>query len=359
MPGIGSPDAARAAKAGWRDRFANELYGPLPQPPLSVSTLRQPLLDQGAERLVIELETSIGKFRTDACLWLPDTQDKPVPLICGLDFAGPIGVLSSDSFPLDPTARAYTRPDLGARGGRLTDSLRGTTSYRWPVDLMHRNGYALLISCYGSWTPDDPHLWNQQGVAAFASPQDFGAISCWAWAISRLIDVANGLPEIDTSRIAAVGHSRLGKAALWASAWDDRIRTVFANNSGCAGAAPHAHPVGETLEQLRDAYPHWLRPDVDPSSTTTDQHQLLALTCPRALYIACAEDDIWADPMGTYEALRAASTAWGHDSTDWPNVEEIWQPGLQTSPPPLGYHIRPGGHDLLPYDWRQFFEFLN
>lgn len=358
LPGLGDLSDLRTRQDKWRQDFVRQLYGPVPEPPSSVTVTRRPLDGERAERLIIEVALPSGRFSVDAALWLPDDALCPAPLICGLDFVGPAGMLTSESFPLDPQARIYSRPDYGAKNGALEATLRGTSAYRWPVELMLRHGHAVLVSCYGSWTADDPALWRSHGVAADGASPESGAISCWAWAIGRLIDAAEALPEIDIARVAVAGHSRLGKAALWAAACDGRIGAVLANNSGCGGAAPARHGVGETLAEMATRFPHWLRPGVEVGLPDVDQHQLVALAAPRAVYLASAEDDLWADPLGSYEALRMASAAWGDAPETWPGAADMWTGNRSTVRGALGHHVRPGGHDLLPYDWRRFLDFL-
>lgn len=359
LPPLGDISDLPTRQTAWRSTLAGHLYGPRPETPLALGMERHALANSGAERLLITVTQTRGSFTVDAALWLPQDRKSPAPLICGLDFVGPAGILTSDDFPLDPAARVYSRPEFGAREGRLTNVLRGTSAYRWPVEMMLARGYAVLASCYGSWTPDDATLWKEHGVAAGCDISDTGAISCWAWAISRLIDLATEVPEIDGSRIAVAGHSRLGKAALWAMACDDRISAVLANNSGCAGAAPARHPVGETLTQMAMTFPHWLRPGFDPTLLALDQHHLIACAAPRAVYIASAEDDVWADPLGSYKALQTASEAWGERPSDWRSPDSVWSRDRAFMSGSLGHHIRPGGHDLLPYDWRRFLDFLD
>lgn len=347
------------AQARWRALLADHLYGVVPEAPDEISVTRHPIPAERAERLAITLSHAGQDFTVHAALWLPEGTTGPVPLICGLDFVGPAGVMSTDSFPLDLNAKVYTRPEFGAHTGRLSACLRGTSMYRWPIPLIHQAGFGVLLSCYGSWVPDDVETCQTHGVCPLMDPDQTGAISLWAWAMQRLVDVAQGLPEVDGARIAIAGHSRLGKAALWAAAQDARISAVFANNSGCGGSAPARHPMGETLEQMAQVYPHWTRPTVatDPAKLPFDQHHLLASIAPRAVYLGNAEDDIWADPVGSYHALRAASTCW-LGAKEWPSIEELWLSGRSVQNDALGYHLRPGGHDLLPYDWALFLKFL-
>ena len=209
MPRPATPDV---------EALAREIYGPVP-PPAPV-TYQRVTLPQ-ATRLVLD----VGGFEVDAALWSPP---RPKALIVGLDFTGPAGVMTDEAFPLDHKARVYSRPEHCVADGMLAPVLRGTSASRWPVELMLSRGYALLLSCYGSWAPDHPELWRNGAVRAER------AISLWAWALSRLVDVAEA-HGIGPAYVA--GHSRLGKAALWAAANDPRIAGVFASSSGCGGAA--------------------------------------------------------------------------------------------------------------------------
>ena len=374
-------------QAELRTLLADRLYGPVPPPPAQIKVTRQPIAGEPAERLLINISVADRQFEVDAALWLPAASDTPAPLICGLDFIGPIGLMHSTAFPIDPQARISSRPDYGARDNRIEETLRGVSAYRWPVSLLCNAGYAVLVSCYGSWVPDDNHAWKSHGLYPLLDCQHqpaVGAISLWTWAIQRLLDAAAGCAEIDESRSIVAGHSRLGKTALWAAANDARISAVFANNSGCGGSAPAAHPVGETLQQMAERFPHWTiqhldgqhlngqppdSPHLDEQSLNTannslpfDQHDLLSLIAPRAVYLAGAKADLWSDPLGSYLALQAATPAWHSDGkadADWPTPEALWQTGGQVQVGSLGYHLRPGGHDLLPYDWRLFLAFLN
>lgn len=347
-PLSGTPDA-------WRAAFARHLYGPVPPPPDALTVERQPLPGERTERLVITVGAGSGTFTADAALWLPEARDGPVPVICGLDFAGPSGILTTRAFPLDPHARVYSRPELGA-DGLLAEHLRGTAAHRWPVPAILGAGHALIVACYGSWVPDDPEAWEERGLRPLLDGEA-RALSLWAWTLSRLVDVAERLPETDGSRLAVAGHSRLGKAALWAAANDPRIAAVFANASGCGGAAPARHAVGETLARMAVRFPHWIQPVTAPPDGL-DQHHLLGLVAPRALYLAEARDDLWADPVGSYLALTAAAPLWpGGTTPPWPAPERMWTDG-PIRRGALGWHIRPGGHDMLPHDWHGFLDFL-
>jgi acetyl esterase/lipase len=172
------------------------------------------------------------------------------------------------------------------------------------------------------------------------------------------------LDQVDGDRIAVVGHSRGGKAALWAACEDTRFAVAYSNNSGCGGAALTRREYGETVTRITTNFPHWFcrafaRYAGRESELPIDQHELVALIAPRGVYVASADEDLWADPRGEYESLHAAAPVFqllGKESITQRAMPVLNQPRIIGR---TGYHIRTGGHGLGKRDWNWFLNFAD
>lgn len=197
---------------------------------------------------------------------------------------------------------------------------------------------------------------------------DWACIGAWAWGLSRSLDALEKIPAVDARRVAVIGHSRLGKASLWAGAQDERFALVISNESGCGGAALGKRIFGETVGVIAGVYPgrgfpHWFTARYASFAEKEhlmpiDQHHLLALVAPRPLYVASAVEDRWADPKGEFLGALAAE----------PVFKLLGQPGLGTATYPevgqrigqsIGYHVRKGKHDVTLEDWDAYLDFAD
>jgi hypothetical protein len=360
----GSPADLAGAQGHWRDMLARHLYGPIPPPPDTISISRAPLPCDRCERITITCRVGRREFSAEAVFWRPRDDKAPAPLIVGLGFLGPAGVLFDEAFPLDADAVVAGGPELRLVDGRLDDTVRGMESRSWPIPMLRRAGYGVLLACYGSWTPDHPATFRTHGTATLFDGFATGAISLWAWAVSRLVDAASQLPGVDAARVVIAGHSRLGKAVLWAGANDPRVAGVFANDAGCGGPALSRRNFGETLVHMERRFPHWTVLDAAtasaPDALPFDQHHLLACIAPRPLCLASGSDDRWADPRGEFLGLRAALDAWriGDPAMGLPEADAALFAGNAVRSGAVGWHLRPGGHALTPWDWRHALEFF-
>jgi hypothetical protein len=90
-----------------------------------------------------------------------------------------------------------------------------------------------------------------------------------------------------------------------------------------------------------------------------DQHMLLAAIAPRALYVASATEDRWADPKGEFLALKHAEPAYALYQLNGLPASNLPAPNHPVQGDRLGYHLRQGKHDVTAYDWQQYLDFAD
>jgi hypothetical protein len=353
--------------------FETQVYGRAPAPtPIRTAPLGEDtvVLDGKAIRrqLRIRLRDKPDAPAMDMLIYIPRTADKPVPAFLGLNFQGNHSIQPDPGIVLSQSW--MPNKAQGVMEHRATEASRGAAMRRWPVSMIVDRGYALATMHYGDIDPDfddgfqnglHPHF--AAPGQADPAPDDWGSVAAWAYGLSRGLDALVKDPDIDGKRVAVMGHSRLGKVSLWAGARDDRFALVISNNSGCGGAALSRRAFGETVARINASFPHWFcdnysKYNDNEDACPVDQHMLIALMAPRPVYVASAEQDRWADPKGEFLSCRGADPVYRLLGTDGCAADAM-PPIQQPITSRIGYHIRPGKHDVKEYDWTCYLNFAD
>lgn len=371
--------------------FQHYMYGHLPPAPKRVRATPLAENPRALEGRAAWREVSLSFGPPEApklnlLLVIPNDRRGPVPVILGVNFCGNHAVLADPAIALPAGWMPKSCP--GCPDNRATEAGRGKNSDSWDIAQAIRRGYAVATFYHGDLEPDYPDA--PTGIRAFtarggfagalkkpdpglkcpACPEryprgeyDWSTLAAWAWGFQRAVDYLVSVPQVDRRRIAVFGHSRNGKTALLAGAFDERIALVLCHQAGCGGSAPSRGKVGETVRQINDRFPHWFNAAFKqfndaPERLPFDQHALIALCAPRPVLLSNATEDQWANPAGQFDVLRAAA----------PVYRLLGVPGLDATamPPPgtliasrLGYFIRPGKHSTTSEDWKAFLDFAD
>ncbi len=195
---------------------------------------------------------------------------------------------------------------------------------------------------------------------------DWGALRAWAWGASRALDYFAADKDIDERRVGIAGHSRYGKAALVAMAFDPRFAVAFVSSSGAAGAKLHRRNFGELVENVAGPGEyHWMAGNylkyagpLSWNDLPVDSHELIALCAPRPVFLGAGavNGDGWVDPKGMFLAAVAAGPVYrllgkkDLGTTEFPPIGTALVEG------DLGFRQHSGGHFMGP-NWPVFLEF--
>ncbi|MFO0879378.1 MAG: ThuA domain-containing protein [Gemmataceae bacterium] len=344
--------------------FQHYMYGYLPAArKVEAKVLHEDARAFGGKATLREIEVRVAPLPAPPIyllLVVPNARSGPAPVFLGMNFSGNHALVDDPKVRLPDTWMYPGRN--GVKDNRATAEGRGSARDVWAIDQAIARGYAVATFYNGDVDPDRKE--KRGGLRPFIDPDEKSAtIAFWAWGIHRVLDYLLTRDDIDPKRVAVVGHSRLGKTALVAAAFDDRIALAIPHQAGCGGTAPSRGKVGESVTRINTAFPHWFNANFKKFNDRTeclpfDQNALVALVAPRPVLFSNSVKDIWANPDGQFEVLKAAE----------PVYKFLGAPGLEAPTPPpigklaagrLGYFIRPGEHSMTRGDWKAFLDFAD
>lgn len=354
--------------------FEENEYGRMPGAPKHVRyefrSVDKTALNGLATRkeIVISLTDKRDGPTIELLVYIPNQRKGRAPAFLMPNFYGNHSITTDPGVTLSKKWMRNSK-DFGVVNNRATEASRGVRASRWPVEMILEHGYALATFYYGDLEPDYPEGWKDGIRGALQEPgkefaaDDWGAIGAWAWGLSRAMDYLEKDGDIDDHEVAVMGHSRLGKTALWAGATDERFAIVISNDSGCGGAAISRRAFGETVAKINKSFPHWFCGNFkqygnNEAALPVDQHELIALAAPRPVYVASAELDNWSDQRGEFLSCLSAGAVYELLGRTGLGVVEM--PGIdQPVGDYIGYHIRTGKHDVTDFDWEQYMKFAD
>jgi len=335
--------------------FGNLVYGVVPQPESPVRTTFQVVKRDGSymggkatrKDVRIHFENSKGSAEMQILVFTPNGGAKRAPAFLLHSFAG----TKDDGHDAHPDKPGVTRNGL-------------------PLGEFFQRGFGFVVVPQGDLVRHNEveflkgvHPLFYRAGQSFPKANEWGVIATVSWSASRAMDYLETDTDVDAKRIAAMGHSKMGKATLWTVAQDQRFALAISAQSGCGGAALWKRNFGENMEKMVTRFPYWLCRNAAKFARAeddlpVDQHMLLACIAPRPVYVASGTEDLWADPRGEYLAAYHASPVYrllgkqGLTSESSPPVDQA-QPATSH----VGYHNRAGGHSVEMFDWRKFLEF--
>jgi hypothetical protein len=352
--------------------FQHYMYGAIPPKPQRVQAKvlaeYDDFLGGQATLKLVTLETGPANApRIDLMLVRPNRRQGPVPVFLAMNFCGN-HALTED--PRVPLARGWLYSSCkGCTNNTATDAARGGQAGDWPLAEIIRRGYALAAFYSGDVDADRPdvsagiYAWLAGGDSAKNHSADRGSIAAWAWGFHRCVDYLVTDRDLDARHIAAVGHSRNGKTALLAAAFDERIALAIPHQAGCGGTAPSRGKIGESVQRINTGFPHWFNAEFKkfndaPERLPFDQHCLVALCAPRPVLFSNAQEDQWANPSGQFEVLQAADPVYRFLGVEGLAAKQM-PPLRQLVESRLGYYIREGKHSMTADDWAVFLNFAD
>ncbi|NIP98055.1 MAG: hypothetical protein GWO24_33365, partial [Akkermansiaceae bacterium] len=335
--------------------FSNLIYGRVPEPAHPLKTefevvRTDPKFMKGrATRKDVKIHLSNeGKISMHFLVFVPNHAGKPVPAFFKHSFN------NTRSHDFDPSPVRAGKLRNGWPLGDFLDRGYGFCAV-YQKDLVGHNEVEFLQSIHRLFYPEGQ---------SFPKAHEWGVLSACAWGAMRGMDYLETDADIDHTRVAIMGHSKMGKATLWTAAQDQRFALAISAQSGCAGAALWRRKSGETLKKMVTRFPYWLCRNAwkfieQEDDLPIDQHMLLACIAPRPVYVHSGVDDTWADGRGEYLSAYHAGEVYRLLGKKALAAEESPPAGKAIIESQVGYHTREGGHSIDQFDWERFLDFAD
>jgi len=362
----------------WTDKRRPELiklfeeieYGKMPSRPAGLHFV---VFDKGTpafngkatrKQVTVYFTNDTNNYKMDLLIYLPANAVKPVPLLLAVSFSANCQVTD------DPGVKIG---DVWSRDGKKSRADQPSRFSKMDIDQFLSQGIGFATVYYGDIEPDFKNgikygIRSQYLQPGQATPADdeWGAISAWAWGLSRAMDYFETDKQVDAKRIALQGTSRLGKTVLWAGAHDTRYKMVIASCSGEGGAAIARRNYGENIKHITDTSRYYYQFAANyhsyadkVNSLPFDAHMLVALMAPRPLLLQTGDTDYWSDPKGEFLAAIAAEPVYQLFGEKGPGTSVMPEGGdnslLNNK---LGYYMHKGGHGTIPSDWPLFITYM-
>lgn len=361
LEGISRAQWEATDKAKAKTALLNEVYGHSPAyspPRFSQTRLVNPAAFNGKARIeefTLQIKTPGGTpLGGSVVLAVPANATGPVPVIIMQNFCPNPAVIPIDGLTA-PKPPYFDCSDESALSS-VFSYFFGRYITSPPVEMIMDRGYALAVMHPPEWVADSRErsvfaIEKLQSKTGKPSP---GTIKIWADLSSALIDTL----ETDARFSAEIsyGHSRYGKSALVAAAFDPRIDGVISHQSGTGGASLSKDKPGETVQAITKTYPHWFTSNYNENALSVDQHHLIALIAPRPVMLGNAARDVWSDPEGAFRAAKGANPIYRAYGSGGLSAEKLtdFRPGDD-----IAFWMRPGTHGVTQEDWPAFLDFMD
>ena len=203
--------------------FSNLIYGRVPEPAFPIQTTYEVVKEDPdfmggkatRKDVKISFQNELGNAEMLILVFVPNNAEKPVPCFLKHSFNN----TKSDDF-----LASTVRP--------------GKTRNGWPLGEFFDRGYAFVAVYQQDLVGHNEvgflggihKLFYDQKGQSFPKAHEWGVLATVAWGGSRAMDYLETDADVDAKRVAVMGHSKMGKAALWTAAQDERFAVTISHN---------------------------------------------------------------------------------------------------------------------------------